>query len=40
MKNNKYKQLAFSQTLYSQMSQAAELDNAIRKNVEALGYGR
>ena len=28
-----------SQTLYSQMSQAEELDNAIRKNLEALGYG-
>ena len=29
-----------SQTLYSQMEQAEELDNAIRKNLEALGYGR
>ena len=28
-----------SQTLYSQMSQADELDNAIRKNLQALGYG-
>ncbi|MCL1123392.1 type I restriction-modification system subunit M [Shewanella surugensis] len=28
-----------SQTLYSQMSQAEALDNAIRKNLEALGYG-
>jgi len=28
-----------SQTLYSQMSQAEELDKAIRKNLEALGYG-
>ncbi|MFK3975890.1 type I restriction-modification system subunit M [Shewanella vesiculosa] len=28
-----------SQTLYSQMSQAEELDKAIRQNLEALGYG-
>lgn len=28
-----------SQTLYSQMNQAQALDNAIRKNLEALGYG-
>lgn len=28
-----------SQTLYSQMNQAEELDKAIRKNLEALGYG-
>lgn len=28
-----------SQTLYSQMGQAEELDKAIRKNLEALGYG-
>ena len=28
-----------SKTLYSQMSQAEELDKAIRKNLEALGYG-
>ncbi|MCG6200999.1 type I restriction-modification system subunit M [Psychromonas antarctica] len=28
-----------SQTLYSQMSQAEVLDQAIRKNLEALGYG-
>ncbi|WP_457934556.1 type I restriction-modification system subunit M [Pseudoalteromonas sp. SCSIO 43210] len=28
-----------SQTLYSQMNQADELDNAIRKNLQALGYG-
>ena len=28
-----------SQTLYSQMSQSDELDKAIRKNLEALGYG-
>ena len=28
-----------SQTLYSQMSQADELDRAIRKNLQALGYG-
>ena len=28
-----------SQTLYSQMSQADELDKAIRKNLQALGYG-
>ncbi|WP_262501096.1 hypothetical protein [Pseudoalteromonas fuliginea] len=39
MTNNKYKQLAFSQPLYSQMKQSDELDKAIRKNVEALGYG-
>lgn len=29
-----------SQTLYSQMEQAEELDKAIRQNLEALGYGR
>jgi type I restriction enzyme M protein len=29
-----------SQTLYSQMNQADELDNAIRQNLEALGYGK
>lgn len=28
-----------SKTLYSQMEQAKELDQAIRKNLEALGYG-
>ncbi len=28
-----------SQTLYSQMEQAEELDKAIRQNLEALGYG-
>lgn len=28
-----------SQTLYSQMNQAEALDKAIRKNLEALGYG-
>lgn len=28
-----------SQTLYSQMNQSDELDKAIRKNLEALGYG-
>jgi type I restriction enzyme M protein len=28
-----------SQALYSQMSQAEELDKAIRKNLEVLGYG-
>ncbi len=28
-----------SQTLYSQMNQATELDKAIRKNLEVLGYG-
>ena len=28
-----------SQTLYSQMNQAEELDKAIRKNLEGLGYG-
>jgi type I restriction enzyme M protein len=28
-----------SQTLYSQMNQADELDSAIRKNLQALGYG-
>jgi len=28
-----------SQTLYKQMNQATELDEAIRKNLEALGYG-
>ncbi|PTP94444.1 type I restriction-modification system subunit M [Vibrio splendidus] len=28
-----------SQTLYSQMNQSQELDNAIRHNLEALGYG-
>ncbi len=28
-----------SQTLYTQMNQAAELDKAIRKNLAALGYG-
>ncbi|WP_269432701.1 hypothetical protein [Pseudoalteromonas porphyrae] len=40
MKNNKHNQLAFSQTLYSQMSQSDALDNAIRQNLEALGYGK
>jgi type I restriction enzyme M protein len=34
------KMTELSQTLYSQMSQAEELDKAIRKNLEALGYGR
>ncbi|WP_282131511.1 type I restriction-modification system subunit M [Pseudoalteromonas aliena] len=29
-----------SQTLYSQMSQSDALDNAIRQNLEALGYGK
>lgn len=28
-----------TQTLYRQMNEAAELDKAIRKNMEALGYG-
>ncbi|PMG53791.1 type I restriction-modification system subunit M [Vibrio splendidus] len=28
-----------SQTLYSQMNQSQELDKAIRRNLEALGYG-
>ncbi|CAB5581503.1 Type I restriction enzyme EcoKI M protein [Citrobacter werkmanii] len=28
-----------SQTLFAQMKQAEELDNAIRQNLEALGYG-
>ena len=40
MKNNKHEQLAFSQTLYSQMNQSDALDKAIRKNLEALGYGK
>ena len=39
MKNNKYKQLAFSQTLYSQMKHSDELEKAICENAEALGYG-
>ncbi|WP_409439120.1 N-6 DNA methylase [Psychromonas sp. GE-S-Ul-11] len=34
------KMTELSQTLYSQMNQAAELDKAIRKNLEALGYGK
>ena len=29
-----------SQTLYSQMTQSDALDNAIRQNLEALGYGK
>ncbi|WP_028869641.1 type I restriction-modification system subunit M [Psychromonas arctica] len=33
------KMTELSQTLYSQMNQAEELDKAIRKNLEALGYG-
>ncbi|MEL0630094.1 class I SAM-dependent DNA methyltransferase [Psychromonas aquatilis] len=33
------KMTELSQTLYSQMNQAQELDKAIRKNLEALGYG-
>ncbi|MGP1720075.1 type I restriction-modification system subunit M [Shewanella frigidimarina] len=33
------KMTELSQTLYSQMSQAEELDQAIRHNLEALGYG-
>lgn len=33
------KMTELSQTLYSQMSQAEVLDEAIRKNLEALGYG-
>ena len=33
------KMTELSQTLYSQMDQAEELDKAIRKNLEALGYG-
>ncbi|TGC02518.1 type I restriction endonuclease subunit M [Salmonella enterica subsp. enterica serovar Enteritidis] len=28
-----------SQTLFAQMKQAEELDNAIRQNLEVLGYG-
>ncbi|MEI8704109.1 hypothetical protein [Pseudoalteromonas sp. B62] len=40
MKNNKYKQLALSQRFYSEMKQSDELDKAICKNLEALGYGR
>ncbi|RXC97818.1 DNA methyltransferase, partial [Escherichia coli] len=28
-----------SKTLFEQMKQAEELDRAIRKNLEALGYG-
>jgi len=32
------KMTELSQTLYSQMSQAEELDKAIRQNLEALGY--
>ncbi|MEI8670533.1 hypothetical protein P4S65_21295 [Pseudoalteromonas sp. B131b] len=39
MKNNKYKQLALSQRFYSEVNQSDELDKAIRKNLEALGYG-
>jgi len=34
------KMTELSQTLYSQMSQAEELDKAICKNLEALGYGK
>ncbi|TEW51532.1 type I restriction-modification system subunit M [Psychromonas algicola] len=34
------KMTELSQTLYSQMNQATELDKAIRKNLEALGYGK
>lgn len=34
------KMTKLSQTLYSQMGQAEELDKAIRKNLEALGYGK
>ena len=33
------KMTGLSQTLYSQMNQSEELDKAIRKNLEALGYG-
>jgi len=33
------KMTELSQTLYSQMNQAEALDKAIRKNLEALGYG-
>lgn len=33
------KMTELSQTLYSQMNQSDELDKAIRKNLEALGYG-
>jgi type I restriction enzyme M protein len=33
------KMTELSQTLYSQMDQAEALDKAIRKNLEALGYG-
>jgi type I restriction enzyme M protein len=33
------KMTELSKTLYSQMNQAEELDKAIRKNLEALGYG-
>jgi len=33
------KMTELSQTLYSQMNQAEALDQAIRKNLEALGYG-
>ena len=33
------KMTELSQTLYSQMKQSDELDKAIRKNLEALGYG-
>ena len=33
------KMTELSQTLYSQMNQAGELDKAIRKNLEVLGYG-
>ncbi|MEI6897148.1 MAG: class I SAM-dependent DNA methyltransferase [Psychromonas sp.] len=33
------KMTELSQTLYKQMSQATELDKAIRDNLEALGYG-
>jgi type I restriction enzyme M protein len=33
------KMTELSETLYSQMNQAEELDRAIRKNLEALGYG-
>lgn len=34
------KMTELSQTLYSQMSQAEELDKAISKNLEALGYAK
>ncbi|AXY00251.1 DNA methyltransferase [Vibrio alfacsensis] len=34
------KMQALSQTLYSQLNQAQELDQVIRQNLEALGYGK